>query len=243
MHPNATRLRAVPLIAAQFVAARFTLTSPAPADQDGEDVPIRLLARTGGSIEHPYWGRIIHDMEGLELHKPGVPIDYCHNPDELIGVADVFDASSTGLVAKGRLFGDDPRAAEVIRKIRRGLPYEASINFAGTGLEIEELADGKTVQVNGRDFEGPGYVVRSWPLRGIAVCPYGADHNTRVNLSAATTQARVFYRPAQASVSSRKRGKRPAGPRIPGHPNRPAEFRLGTPATNKLADAFASPAK
>ncbi len=35
----------------------------------------------------------------------------------------------------------------------------------------------------------------------------------------------------------------PGPRRIPGHPSRPAEYRLGTPALNKLADSFASRAK
>lgn len=38
--------------------------------------------------------------------------------------------------------------------------------------------DGEIAPVNGYDFEGPGVIIREWPLRGVAICPYGADANT-----------------------------------------------------------------
>jgi hypothetical protein len=63
-------------------------------------------------------------------------------------------------------------------KMREGVPYEASIFFGGDGIKIQEIAEGQVEQVNGREFAGPGVIVREWPLRGVAICPYGADSNT-----------------------------------------------------------------
>jgi len=63
------------------------------------------------------------------------------------------------------------------------VPYEASINFGGSGIQVEEVAAGQAVPVNGYRFDGPGIVIREWPLRGVAVCPYGADMNTRSELA------------------------------------------------------------
>jgi hypothetical protein len=63
--------------------------------------------------------------------------------------------------------------------MREGVPYEASIFFGGDGIKLENVPTGKTVDVNGMEFAGPGVVVREWPLRGIAICPYGADENTQ----------------------------------------------------------------
>jgi len=74
--------------------------------------------------------------------------------------------------------------------MREGVPYEASINFGGDGIKIQELGDGETTEVNGARFDGPGIVVREWPLRGVAICPYGADMNTAcVEMAAGKTYA------------------------------------------------------
>jgi len=59
-----------------------------------------------------------------------------------------------------------------------GVPLEASINFGGDGIEIEDLEDGDSAEVYGTTMSGPMVIVRKWPLRGVAVCPYGADMNT-----------------------------------------------------------------
>jgi hypothetical protein len=149
------------------------------AESEGDSIPIRMLARSGQPIEHPYWGRVVHDMSGMKLHKGRIPIDYVHG--EPIGYLDVFEASNVGLVVAGRLVATEDPADPVHRIVARhhgGVPYEASINFGGDGIRYEFVDEGQSTQVNGFAFEGPGVVIREWPLRGVAVCPYGADMNT-----------------------------------------------------------------
>jgi hypothetical protein len=62
--------------------------------------------------------------------------------------------------------------------MKEGVPYQASINFGGDGIKIEQVQEGASVQVNGYTLAGPACVIREWPLRGVAICPYGADENT-----------------------------------------------------------------
>jgi hypothetical protein len=142
--------------------------------------PVRLVARTGKAIEHWFWGRIVHDLAGMHLHKPRIPIDYLHDGNQVIGYLNKFDVASGDLVTSGALvpFKESDRATEIIHKSRAGVPYEASINFGGDGIKIEDVPEGHTAQVNGFQFDGPGVIVREWPLRGVAICPYGADANT-----------------------------------------------------------------
>lgn len=149
--------------------------------------PFRMVARTGDALDHWWWGKVVHDLGGMRLHKPKLPIDYAHDDGEVIGYANHFDASSGDLEVTGALipFGATDRAAEVIHKARAGVPYEASINFGGEGIEIDKYGEGAKIAVNGREFSGPITVIRSWPLRGIAVCPYGADMNTSTSLNSA----------------------------------------------------------
>lgn len=163
------------------------------ADSNQSKYPFKMVARTGQPIEHWYWGRIIHDLSGMMLSRPSVPIDWCHDDDEVIGFGNKFDVSSGDLVVEGELvpFQEDDRASEVIHKGRAGIPYESSIDFSGNGIVIEEVGIGASVEVNGYTFEGPGVVVRKWPLRGVAICPHGADQNTSTSFATGADDAPI----------------------------------------------------
>lgn len=146
--------------------------------------PVKLTARSGKAIDHPFWGAVVHDLAGMQLHKPRIPIDYVHDDAEVIGYLNRFDITSGDLVVTGALvpFKDSDRATEIIHKSKAGVPYEASINFGGEGIQVQELSIGEVAPVNGFMFEGPGIIIRKWPLRGVAICPYGADMNTSSNV-------------------------------------------------------------
>ena len=146
--------------------------------------PVKLTARSGKAIEHSFWGAVVHDLSGMQLHKPRIPIDYVHDDSEVIGYLNRFDITSGDLVVTGALvpFKDSDRATEIIHKSKAGVPYEASINFGGEGIQVQELSQGEVTPVNGFMFEGPGIIIRKWPLRGVAICPYGADMNTSSNV-------------------------------------------------------------
>lgn len=146
----------------------------------GKTSPVRLKARSGQPIDHPYWGRIVHDLSGMRMHKNRLPIDYAHNHAEVLGYVNKFDTTSGDLFASGAMtpFSDNDRASEVLFKMREGVPYEASIFFGGDGIKVQEVGDGEVAEVNGYELSGPAVIVREWPLRGIAICPYGADMHT-----------------------------------------------------------------
>ena len=152
-------------------------------DRNGEGsktAPFKMRARSGGAIEHPYWGSVVHDFAGMQLAKNRIPIDYNHNSNEVVGFGNRFDTDSGDLEIRGALtaFNEQDRAAEVIWKSGEGVPYEASIFFGGDGIEIERLPASATEFVNGREVSGPATIIRKWPLRGAAVTPYGQDANT-----------------------------------------------------------------
>lgn len=150
--------------------------------EGAKTAPVKMVARSGQPIEHWFWGKVVHDLSGMVLNKPRLPIDYCHDDEQVIGYLNKFDIASGDLVVSGAIVpyepDDEDMAAEVLYKAQQGIPYEASINFGGDGIQIQEVADGEVTPVNGYMFEGPGIVIRQWPLRGVAICPYGADANT-----------------------------------------------------------------
>ena len=148
--------------------------------ENAKTAPVSLVARSGKPIEHWFWGKVVHDLSGMKLNKQRLVIDYCHDDKEIIGYLNKFDSSSGDLITSGALvpFKDSDRATEIIHKMKMGVPYQASINFGGDGIVIEEVAEGQSVEVNGYTLTGEAVIVRQWPLRGVAVCPYGADENT-----------------------------------------------------------------
>jgi len=189
----------IPREAFYFDAGTFQLADPDRADD--ARVPIKMLARSGQPIVHWYWGKIVHDLSGVR-HKARVPIDYRHNPDQGIGYLDRFDTKTGDLWVEGALvpYGQDDKAQELIHRSQHGVPYEASIFWGGDGIKLEEIDAKSKAKVNGYEIEGPAVIVREWPLRGVAVCLYGADANTRsefneqgeditVSLTGATTMS------------------------------------------------------
>ncbi|HEY4635660.1 MAG TPA: hypothetical protein VIG92_03785 [Rhodospirillales bacterium] len=164
----------VPALACHLAGGEVTF---AAAKASG-NVPIRMLARSAQPVEHWWWGRVVHDMSGMRA-KSSIPIDYEHF--EPIGFLDKFDATNKGLFVEGELVptgepGDI--TGRLLKLSAGGVPYEASINFGGDGIKTEWLGEDQVAEVNGFTFEGPGVIIREWPLRGVAVCPYGEDANT-----------------------------------------------------------------
>lgn len=172
----------IPAAAARFAASGMFQFAEGEEGADG--VPVRLHARDAKPIYHWYWGKIAHDMSGV-VHRDKLAIDWCHDPDQLIGFVDEIKADGKrGLDLAGQvLSGIDEKAAEVAKKAAAGVPYESSIDWTGPAV-IEYVDASTSVDVNGYKFEGPGYVVRQWHLRGVAICPHGADLSTTTEFSA-----------------------------------------------------------
>jgi hypothetical protein len=165
-------------------AGACTFAAPIEVGSNGEGsktAPFNILARSSKPIEHWFWGNVVHDSAGA-FGKDRIPIDYNH--DEVIGFANKREVTSEGVRLSGALVSvaENDRADTVMKQAQAGIPFEASINFGGDGIKIEEVAAGATAFVNGYDFAGPGVIIREYPLRGCAFCPYGADGNTETEL-------------------------------------------------------------
>lgn len=151
--------------------------------------PVRLVARSHEFVDHWFWGKCVHDFSGMILSKDRIPIDYCHDDKDIIGYANKREVTDAGLILSGALvpWKDSDRATEVAFKAENGVPYEASIAFGGDGMKFEFVEEGQIATANGRDYEGPCIVFRQWPLRGVAICPHGADKHTAALFAAAET--------------------------------------------------------
>ena len=179
---SSAKKHSVPAGAMTFTIGEFSLGDNG---ENAKSAPVTMRIRSGGAIDHWFWGRVIHDASGMRLAKNRIAVDYNHNPDEIIGYLNHFEADNSGnMIARGALcpYRDNDRASEVIAKMRAGVPYEASIFFGGEDTYCEQVDDGQTAEVNGYTVSGPATIFRSWTLRGVAVCPYGADMHTRAEV-------------------------------------------------------------
>lgn len=142
-----------------------------------------LVARTNTPID-TWMGQLIHDLHGM-FHKDPVNLDWRHNCDESIGYLDRFEVSNEKIVCYGAIVSVEPgdRASRIIKQAMAGIPFEASIYFGGQGIKVEEIPVDKKADVNGQEFNGPGIIFREWPMRGVAVCPYGADNSTSTSFN------------------------------------------------------------
>ncbi len=148
-----------------------------------DSVPVSIVARTGGVADQLFWGRCVHDFAGMSA--PGVvPLDYCHDPNQIVGFANQIDASSGTLNISGQIvpFAPFDRAAEILTKSKAGVPYQASILMGWNDYTAEDIPAGQSAEVNGQTVQGPCTIFRTWSLRGVAICPYGADAGTSIGL-------------------------------------------------------------
>lgn len=169
--------KSVPKTACQFIASVDVRTN----GDSAKTAPITITALSGEPIEHWYWGNCVFDFAGMKLHKPRLALDYCHDEEEIIGYCGNFDSASGSLTCSGALvpYAANPEdmATEVIYKSQQGVPYEASIYF--TNPVIEQVPEGMVTTVNGKQYMGISTVFREWTLRGVAICPYGQDSQTK----------------------------------------------------------------
>lgn len=55
-------LSSIPASACVLTVGEFAIGDNGPASKSA---PLRMTARSGQAISHPYWGRIVHDLSGM----------------------------------------------------------------------------------------------------------------------------------------------------------------------------------
>lgn len=175
---SGTRKKILP-IATPAIPCKLALDD---ADENG-NVPFAGLARSAKPIQS-WFGNVYHDFDGMRF-SGRVPVDYCHEDgvEETLGYCNAAKVNGDGLYVSGGLVPEDGDLTDkLIKKARRGVPYQMSIDTRGP-MVVETVDAGASSQVNGETVEGPCDIVREWPLTRVAVCLTGRDRNTAVQLS------------------------------------------------------------
>lgn len=157
------------------------------AEGDSSITPVRLVANSGRPFQYGDLVLVL-DFDTMTV-KEKIPLDYCHSWQEAIGYLNKF-AVEDELVCSGSIvpYPNSPwdRGAEVVAKMRGGVPYQASVEIHQYSLEL--VLEGVTTTVNGNEITGPCYVVRDWTLAAVAICKFGADSETSSELAIAASK-------------------------------------------------------
>lgn len=125
--------------------------------------------------------RFAFDYETLAV-KERVPLDYCHNDEQIVGFCENFSVSAenSSVECDAVLLADGSNglADKIAFNLDAGVPYEASAFVDLARATQENIDAGDSAIVNGAEVEGPLTVYYNAELRGVAVCPHGADPET-----------------------------------------------------------------
>ena len=145
------------------------------ASDGGEPKSLEMVAYSGGVL-HAGWGLEVLDLAGLSV-APRVPFLLQHDPSKRVGFMTRYENNERRLVVAGPL-SNTPWAGEVVDD--GDFPWQASVHVYVTKFEFVE--EGKSVEVNGRTFEGPIEVIRESSLREVSVVAVGADQESEARV-------------------------------------------------------------
>jgi hypothetical protein len=128
---------------------------------------------------------VVVDLAGLKNGKVLVA-NLDHDASKRVGN---FQVANDGrqLVANGVANAATAARDEVINSAKDGYQWQASLEVAPQ--KIEQLAKGKTVEVNGQQITGPAYITREGTLKGFAFVSHGADDNTSATIAASAASS------------------------------------------------------
>lgn len=155
---------------------------------DEKAVPkFSMVAYTGGPIKiagftHP----VVVDLEGLSIDRQNIPIRLDHNPRQGVGHTDRVVIENGQVFADGLISRDTNWARDVIKSGKNGFPWQASIG--ADIIQAEFIPNGNQIQVNGRTFDGPLYIIRKSILKEISFVDNGADTNTSAQVAAQASE-------------------------------------------------------
>lgn len=166
--------------------------SAAPGEGEASGPPtFEIQAYNGGAMKPSYqfWPTpVVVDLAGLEADN-NIPILLDHQSDQIIGQATkvkITKGAEGGIVLSGVITGDpgdknDP-AGKVVGHAKRGFNWKASIGINPS--RYERVNEGQSVMVNGRQFNGPLYVLRAGTLDETSLLSVGADRTTTAKIAA-----------------------------------------------------------
>lgn len=180
--------------------------SAAPGEGGEKKQPtIEIQAYTGSTMKpsYMYWPTpVVVDLKGLTAAEP-IAILLDHYSSQIVGQSTKVTITSGRdgkVVVAGVVTGDtenpDDPAAKVVMHAKNGFKWKASVGIEDQKYEFVQA--GQTVDVNGREFAGPVYVLRAGTLNEVSLLSIGADKNASAKIAAQGENEMDFHAWLQA---------------------------------------------
>lgn len=156
----------------------------AAAKADGGPKRFSMEAYSGGTLRQP-WSPdpIVIDLAGMQF-KQVIPVvvDHTYQFECVLGQTSSVRADAGALLIDGEILAATEVAATIGQLASAG--YECQASVGADVHAVQRVAQGDTVTVNGRTFQGPVRIVTSSTLREVSFVVLGADAETRVRVAA-----------------------------------------------------------
>lgn len=160
----------------------------AAADDSGGPSKFNVVAYTGGAMNIRDWDLpVVIDLDGLSFGRSLVA-NLDHDSTKRVGHVTSKTIEGGKLILGGVASAATESRREVIESAAESFTWQASVEVTPT--RVEQIAKGKTVEVNGQSFNGPLYVTRAGTLKGFAFVSHGADDNTQVSIAASAENSK-----------------------------------------------------
>jgi hypothetical protein len=133
-----------------------------------------VVAYGGGIItDHPAFDRVAFDCKSTKVATPSFAL-LEHSSLKRAGVIKA-SAVANDIRVSGHMLNTDS-AKEVLQDADQGAPWQASVRiYPG---RIDDVPQGKSVELNGQTLAGPLKVFRNNRVREVSFCALGADDTT-----------------------------------------------------------------
>lgn len=149
------------------------------AEGDGKQRRFEIVGYTGEPLVQDWWDApVVLDLDGIDAGDGRLPILDDHMPVRgfWVGQSETAKMENGQFVLRGPLFMEEEATRDICRLADQGASWQASIG--ARVLQKDFIAEGNSVHVNGRDYDGPVYVARKTVIRETSFVVIGADRHT-----------------------------------------------------------------
>ncbi|HEV2173978.1 MAG TPA: hypothetical protein VGR71_10440 [Nitrospira sp.] len=157
------------------------------AAKDGEvKIPtFKMRAYTGKPMRvRGFYDPVIVNLKGAKFAKRVTPIIMDHDVSARIGHSNSqeVDVEGNEIVVQGQASSSSDYASSFVADAKAGIPFESSIG--ATILDSTYVPEGKSVTVNGKEWQGPLLVANKVKIREVSAVLLGADGDTETRVVA-----------------------------------------------------------
>jgi hypothetical protein len=199
---------------------RFAAPEPLKLEPKGSTPGRRrfkMVGNSGRPFQHLF-GTTVVDLASLVAGER-VPVLLNHDDNKIAGYATARRVTERGLELEGELSAHTDAAAEVAKLSDEGFPWQASVGLLPA--ELRDVPAGRSLEVNGRQVEGPATILTGCRMTEVSFVPAGADSLTEALALIALRSPVSCRRPAPEEVPVNKTDT-PAAPAPASEPAAPA---------------------